>query len=45
MSNNIAGKVIVITSASSGLGEAVAKHLAGEDAVIVLGARRVAQHN
>ena len=41
MSNNISGKVIVITGASSGLGEAAAKHLAAEGASVVLGARRV----
>ena len=41
MSNNIKGKVIVITGASSGLGEAAAKHLSAQGAIIVLGARRV----
>jgi NAD(P)-dependent dehydrogenase (short-subunit alcohol dehydrogenase family) len=40
MSNNIAGKVIVITGASSGLGEAAARHLAAQGATVVLGARR-----
>ena len=40
MSNNIAGKVVVITGASSGLGEAAARHLAREGASVVLGARR-----
>ena len=40
MSNNIKGKVIVITGASSGLGEAAAKHLSGQGAIVVLGARR-----
>ena len=39
-SNNIAGKVVVITGASSGLGEATARHLSAEGAAIVLGARR-----
>ncbi len=41
MSNNIEGKVIVITGASSGLGEAAARHLSGLGATVVLGARRV----
>ena len=41
MSNNVEGKAIVITGASSGLGEAAARFLAGEGATIVLGARRV----
>jgi NADP-dependent 3-hydroxy acid dehydrogenase YdfG len=41
MNNNIEGKVIVITGASSGLGEAAARHLSEKGAVVVLGARRV----
>jgi NADP-dependent 3-hydroxy acid dehydrogenase YdfG len=41
MSNNIEGKVVVITGASSGLGEATARLLSGEGASVVLGARRV----
>ena len=41
MSNNIEGKVIVITGASSGLGEAAARLLCAEGAIVVLGARRV----
>ena len=41
MSNAIKGKVVVITGASSGLGEATARLLSGEGATVVLGARRV----
>jgi NADP-dependent 3-hydroxy acid dehydrogenase YdfG len=41
MSNNIEGKVVVITGASSGLGEATARHLSTQGAHVVLGARRV----
>ncbi len=41
MSQNIAGKVVVITGASSGLGAATARHLAREGAKLVLGARRL----
>ncbi len=37
----IAGKTIVITGASSGLGEAAARYLAGHGAQLVLGARRL----
>lgn len=41
MSTNIEGKVVVITGASSGLGEAAARHLARHGAKLVLGARRL----
>jgi NADP-dependent 3-hydroxy acid dehydrogenase YdfG len=41
MSNNIEGKVVVITGASSGLGEATARLLSAQGASVVLGARRV----
>jgi NADP-dependent 3-hydroxy acid dehydrogenase YdfG len=41
MSKNIEGKVVVITGASSGLGEAAARMLSAEGATVVLGARRV----
>jgi NADP-dependent 3-hydroxy acid dehydrogenase YdfG len=41
MINNIKGKVVVITGASSGLGEATARLLSAQGASIVLGARRV----
>ena len=41
MKNNIEGKVIVITGASSGLGEAAAQHLSEQGGIVVLGARRV----
>ena len=43
--NNIAGKVVVITGASSGLGEAAARHLSAEGATVVLGARRADRIN
>ena len=41
MGNNIEGKVVVITGASSGLGEATARLLSAQGASVVLGARRV----
>jgi len=40
MSRNIEGKVVVITGASSGLGESTARHVAKLGATVVLGARR-----
>ncbi|MCC9620311.1 SDR family oxidoreductase [Thalassospira sp. MA62] len=40
MSNNIENKVVVITGASSGMGEASAKYLAAQGAKVVVGARR-----
>ena len=41
MGDSIEGKVVVITGASSGLGEAAARHLARHGAKLVLGARRI----
>lgn len=38
--DNVEGKVVVITGASSGMGEAAAKYLANLGASVVLGARR-----
>ena len=40
MAQNIEGKVVVITGASSGLGEATARNLTAGGAKVVLGARR-----
>ena len=40
MSNNIESKVVVITGASSELGEATARLLSAEGATVALGARR-----
>ncbi|WP_413437707.1 SDR family oxidoreductase [Sulfuriferula sp. GW1] len=45
MGNNIAGKIVVITGASSGLGEATARHLSEQGATVVLGARRIDRIN
>ena len=41
MSKDIEGKVVVITGASSGLGEATARLLSAQVASVVLGTRRV----
>lgn len=41
MTDGISGKVVVITGASSGLGEATARRLHAEGAKLVLGARRL----
>ena len=44
MTQGIEDKVVVITGASSGLGEAAARLLAAEGATVVLGARRDRPH-
>lgn len=41
MSENVQGKVVVITGASSGLGAATARLLSAQGATVVLGARRL----
>src|SRR4051794_32495541 len=40
MENNIKDKVVIITGASSGMGEAAAKHLSALHAAVVVGSRR-----
>lgn len=40
MTDNITGKTVIITGASSGMGAAAARHLAAKGANVVLGARR-----
>ncbi|KPC52597.1 SDR family oxidoreductase [Amantichitinum ursilacus] len=45
MSSNIAGKVVVLTGASAGLGQATARHLSALGATVVLGARRADRIN
>jgi NADP-dependent 3-hydroxy acid dehydrogenase YdfG len=41
VTDNVEGKVVVITGASSGLGEATARFLSAQGASVVVGARRV----
>jgi NADP-dependent 3-hydroxy acid dehydrogenase YdfG len=41
MTQNIEGKIVVITGASSGLGEAAARQLTADGAKVILGARRL----
>jgi hypothetical protein len=44
MSNNIEGKVVVITGASSGMGEAAARRDGAQGVSVALGARRIERH-
>ena len=41
MTAGIEGKVVIITGASSGMGDAAARHLAGLGATVVVAARRL----
>jgi Short-chain alcohol dehydrogenase of unknown specificity len=45
MQDNIQGKVVVITGASSGNGESTARFLSAQGATVVLGARRIERIN
>ncbi|HTS79434.1 MAG TPA: SDR family NAD(P)-dependent oxidoreductase [Myxococcaceae bacterium] len=42
--SGVQGKVVVITGASSGLGEAAARHLSTEGATVVLGCTACRTH-
>lgn len=43
MTEGIKDKIVVVTGASSGLGEATARLLSAQGAIVVLGARRVSR--
>lgn len=43
MTDHLAGRVVIITGASSGMGEAAARHLAARGASVVVAARRAAR--
>ena len=43
MADNIEGKIVIVTGASSGMGEAAARHLAARGASVVVAARRAAR--